>query len=406
MMLTTAAYAYLDIDHPICAWATYRGVLVSVAPSGIESDLVGSISMMSASMLQSGSAARLNNELAIESIRKSRHPGRVSRLRGMYCFLDRESAEHAAALWVQGARNHFKKESLVELHLEVASRKDRVDSNWITYAKCDKNGFLLASELGQFDQYWEGRPYPGKSPIWETIIEGRMTILGTDLRNRAYEVIKREHPRSLALLEIARLAAWVGSDLGNIRARLQDDGENISLRYLQDMRDANNQTFLGELEKVKLDGHPINWADLRREMKHDSFGKTMDLRSYEFTRPKSELPFLRPESPMNKPSSMTEFPESLRIAGRLSAIENLLALLVLDRGRIDANPSVWIKQYISNIRRGVNLINQQPLSEDVADRLREETHKAILEFADLVELKYQELVETGQVADQSEGKIR
>jgi len=319
----------------------------------------------------------------------------------MYCFLDKESAERAAALWGGSFQNHFQPEFLAELHLEATTRKDRVDSNWITYAKCDENGFLIASELSQFDQYWEGRPYPGKIPIWETIIEGRMIVLGTDLRDRAYEVIKREHPRSVALLEIARLAAWVGSDLGNVRAWLQDDGDNVSLHYLQDMRDANSPEFLRKLEELKQEGHPINWSDLHEEMKHGSFGKTMDLRPYGFSRPRSELPFLRSAPPINESRSMTASPEYLRLAGRLSAIENLLALLVFDRARIDANPSAWINQYVSNIRRGVNLISQRPLPEDIAGRLREETHKAILEFADLVEFQFQELVSTGQIGNPS-----
>jgi hypothetical protein len=400
-MLSTDAYAYLNIDDPICAWATYRGVLVSVSPTGDEDDLIGGISVMSASMLRSGSRAKLNNELAIESIRRLRHPGRVSRLRGMYCFPDRESAGRAAALW----GNHFRPEFLAELHLEVKSRIDRFDSNWITYAKCDENGFLPTSELSQFDQYWEGREYPGKTPIWETIIEGRMIVLGTDLRDRAYKVIRKEYPRSVALLEIARLAAWVDSDLGNIRAWLQDDGDHVSLHYLKDMRDANDPEFLRKLEQLKLEGHPINWPHLHQEMKHGSFGNTMDLRPYGFSRPKSELPFLRPPPPIKEVSSMTASPD-LRMAGRLSALENLLALLVFDRARIDANPSVWIKQYISNIRRGVNYINQQSLPEDVTGRLREETHKAILEFADLVEFQLQELIRTGQIGNPADEKNR
>jgi hypothetical protein len=394
-MLSTDAYAYLNVDDPICAWATYRSVLVSVAPNGAD-DLIGGISVMSASMLRSGSRARLNNELAIESIRRLRHPGRVSRLRGMYCFLDKESAERAAVLW-GSYRNHFRLEFLAELHLEAKSRIDRFDSNWITYAKRDGNGFLLASELGQFDQYWEGREYPGKVPIWETIIEGRMIVLGTDLRDRAYKVIREKYPRSVTLLEIARLAAWVDSDLGNIRAWLQDHGDNVSLHYLQDMREANDKEFLRKIEQLKLEGHPINWPDLYQEMKHGSFGHTMDLRPYGLVLPKSELPFLCPSPPIKEASSMTTSSDNLRMAGRLSALENLLASLVFDRARIDANPSAWIKQYISNIRRGGNFISQQPLPEGIAGCLREETHKAILEFADLLEFQLQELTRTGQI---------
>jgi hypothetical protein len=201
-MLSTDAYAYLNINDPVCAWATYRGALVSVSPDARDDDLIGGVSLMSAGIMRADSPARLNNELVIESVQRRKHPGRVSRLRGIYCFLDAESAQRATALW-GSLRNHFRPEFLAELHLQVISRKDRLDSNWITYASRDENGFLLGSgsELEKFDQYWEGQEYPGKVPIWETIIEGRMIVLGTELRERAYDTIKRQFPRSLALLD-------------------------------------------------------------------------------------------------------------------------------------------------------------------------------------------------------------
>jgi hypothetical protein len=354
---------------------------------------------MSAAMMRAGSRARLNNELAIESIRRQRHAGRVSRLRGMYCFLDAESAQRAAALW-GSFRNHFRPEFLAELHLQATSRGDRLDSNWITYAKRDENRFLLASELEQFDRYWRGEEFPGKVPIWETIIEGRMVVLGTELRDRAYEAIKQQFPRTLAFLEIARLAAWVGSDLGNVRAWLQDEGDNVALHYLMDMREANDPAFLKKLEDLKAEGHPINWADLHQEMKHGSFGQTMDLRPYEFSRPKSELPFIRQAPATKEDAAMPPSIDKIRIAGRLSAIENLLAQLIFDRARVDADPLAWVTQYIANLRGGTTMISQQPLSEHDVARLGEETHRVMLEFADLLEMQLRELVRTGQIGRQ------
>lgn len=394
-MLSTDAYIYLDIRDPVCAWATYRGVLVSVSPDPRQEDLIGGISLMSAAILRSESLARLSNELAIERIRQLRHPGRVSRLRGMYCFLDAEDAQRAAALW-GSFRNHFRPDFLADVCLQSTSRRDRLDSNWITYAKRDENGFLLASELDQFDRYWRGDEYPGKLPIWETIVDGRMIILGTELRNRAYEVIKQGFPRSLALLEIARLAAWVEYDLGNIRAWLQDEGDNIGLHYLMDMRDANNPEFLGKLEQLKLEGHPINWADLHQEMKHGSFGSTMDLRPYGFSRPKSELPHIQLATIKTAPTLTFD---NVRVAARLSALENLVASLVFHRARLDGNPFGWLTQYIANLRRGASFISQQPLFEDDASRLAEATHRAFLEFADMLEIQLQELVRTGQITE-------
>jgi hypothetical protein len=163
------------------------------------------------------------------------------------------------------------------------------------------------------------------------------------------------------------------------------------------MRDANDPTFLSKLEQLKSEGHPINWADLHQEMKHGSFGQTMDLRPYGFSRPKSELPFLRPAPASRENATMTPPPDYTRIAGRLSALENLLALLFFDRARLDGNPLGWITQHISNLRRGGNFMAQQPLTEDVAARLTEESHKAILEFADMLETQLQELIRTGQI---------
>ena len=157
--------------------------------------------------------------------------------------------------------------------------------------------------------------------------------------------------------------------------------------------------FLRKLEQLKLEGHPINWLDLHQEMKHGSFGSTMDLRPYGFSRPKSELPFLRPPPPIKEAGSMTASPDDLRMAGRLSALENLLALLVFDRARIDAPRFSLDQTGTAHIRRGGNFISQRPLPEDIAGRLREETHKATLEFADLLEFQLQELIRTGQIGN-------
>jgi len=139
-VLSTDAYVYLDVTDPVCAWATYRGALVSVSPDASRDDLIGGVSLMSAGMMRAGSPARLSNELALEGARRLKHPGRVSRLLGMYRFLDSESAQRAATLW-GSFQNHFRPEFLAELSLQTTSRRDRLDSNWITYAKRDENGF-------------------------------------------------------------------------------------------------------------------------------------------------------------------------------------------------------------------------------------------------------------------------
>src|ERR1700733_9934535 len=175
-MLTTDAWAFLNIANPVCAWATYRSVLVSVPPDP------GYISVWTASMLKSGDPKRIQCELMLERHRAKFFPQRVSRLKGMYCFTDLESAERALK-W----GSHFRAENLAELSLAHAERGDRVDSNWITYSEIENS----PDPSAVMDSYWSGKPYPHEVPIWEVLVEGRLIVLGVDLRERAYDLIQR-----------------------------------------------------------------------------------------------------------------------------------------------------------------------------------------------------------------------
>ena len=60
----------------------------------------------------------------------------------------------------------------------------------------------------------------------------------------AYEVVKSTWPESLALLELARIAAWVGSDLGLISALAIREGDEIAIKYAMRFDDATNPDFL------------------------------------------------------------------------------------------------------------------------------------------------------------------
>ena len=88
-MLATDAYALLNIDNPMCAWAAYRGTLVC-AP-----DAPGFISVWTAGLIRADKPGRIASELSIEAVRVAQFPDRISRLRGMFCFLDAESAGRA-----------------------------------------------------------------------------------------------------------------------------------------------------------------------------------------------------------------------------------------------------------------------------------------------------------------------
>lgn len=90
------------------------------------------------------------------------------------------------------------------------SRVSHYDAEWIT------QDFPVSD-------FWMHAYFSGQAtaaPVWELVVEGQALILGTDLRERAYATVKKTWPQSLAVLELARLAVEVGSDLGAITAML------------------------------------------------------------------------------------------------------------------------------------------------------------------------------------------
>ena len=189
--------------------------------------------------------------------------------------MDKEDAIRASNIW---DGEHFTLENLAEISLIEARGRVRLDSNWITYA----HGFFPPSDW--MPRYWDGEPFPNKEPIWEAVVEGKAIVLGTELRQRAYDVVKSYWPDSLALLEIARLGAWCGSDIGNISAFLLEDATSYNLNYLLDMRDVENEEFLSNtLPKLLESGHPVNQADIRPHFERDSFGRVPDMRQFRFS---------------------------------------------------------------------------------------------------------------------------
>ena len=197
-------YVFLDIQLPHVAWAAYRGVLV-ICPSTGGFVSSWAVSMLRAGQLQNADCPIVKRELELEKIRKQRFPNRISRLQGFYCFPDLENAKRALSS-PRWNGDHFTLKNLAELSLEDVQGRDRLDSNWITYF----DRFSSADEW--MPRYWEGEPFPDEEPIWETLLQGKAIVLGTDLRERAYDVVKSKWPDSLAWLEIVRLGAEAGSD--------------------------------------------------------------------------------------------------------------------------------------------------------------------------------------------------
>jgi hypothetical protein len=283
-MLATDAWAFLDIRRPLCAWATYRGVLTT-PPSE-----PGFVSVWTASVMRVKDPRRIVIELVLESHRRKLFPDLPSRLTSLFCFSDLRSAERAC-----GKAGHFRPDLLAELSLAATTRRQgQLDLNWIDYAY--RTDGALETDFNWVGRYWSGEPSPIGDPIWETLIQGRAIILGTELRERAYQAIKENFPESLMLLEIARQAAWVDSDLGSIQGFIAVDEGDLMLRFAFDMRDANDPDFLQRLQDLRKSGHPTNWADMKPHLERESFGRVPDLRPFEFRVTDTALPRILLES--------------------------------------------------------------------------------------------------------------
>lgn len=270
-------FAFLDICRPYVAWATYRSVLIT--PPTVQVPKGRFVSWWWANLLRD--PVHLARELSLERVRAQHFPERISRLVGMFCFLDRSCAERATA-W----GGHFRAENLAELSLNEAVGRDRLDANWITNANRTADG-----PNGEWmSRYWQGEPYPGATPVWETLVEGRVVVLGTELRERAYQVVRDHWPGSLMWLEISRLGAWIGSDIGSIGVFMAEGPTDYQFKFLLDVRDADDSGFLERLRQLMGSGHPVNWADIGPHYEQGSFGQTPDMRPYEFRYPRTDEP--------------------------------------------------------------------------------------------------------------------
>ena len=260
------ALANLTIANPLVAWLVYRGELVSSAH--VHDQALG-FWLMNALREESSTGHRsalFQDELALEGLRQTHVPDVISRLHGFYLFDDHASAEQAIREW----GNNFRQDTLVEVGILQGSRWTRHDAQWIT------------TRLGGADRSWmlrylRGEP-SGSDPIWELVVEGRAVVFGTALREAAYEVVKRVWPKSLALLELSRVAVELGSDLGLITPMAIGRAEDQRVDFAMNFVDAKKPDFLDRF--ARYDG-PKNTRDLGPK----SDLVLPDLRSYRFKLP-------------------------------------------------------------------------------------------------------------------------
>jgi hypothetical protein len=239
------AYVCLDVHDPLIAWLVYRAELVS-APHIHERAL----SVWATKRLRNGQAYQ--RELLLEEARGAHFPNAVSRLTGFYAFPDQESALAAAKRW-NGPL--FREEMLAEVVIDPSSRVSKYDAEWITH------------HFGSPDSRWMHDYFAGAptaDPIWECLIDGRAIVLEKSSREAAYETVKATWPGSLAMLELARVAVELDSDLGLITAMLFDASNSLGVRYELNFVDAKNPDFLKRFGEFQ---GPKNTNDLTPESK-------------------------------------------------------------------------------------------------------------------------------------------
>jgi hypothetical protein len=109
------------------------------------------------------------------------------------------------------------------------------------------------------DGYVTGKP-ASSTPLWELVVSGRAHVLGKPVREAAHAVVAHRWPKSLPVLEVARIALEINSDLGLIAARFQGEPANLRVIYAVNMIDAKDPAFIDRMNT--FDG-PKDEAALR-----------------------------------------------------------------------------------------------------------------------------------------------
>jgi hypothetical protein len=248
-MSDQTAFAIVRVRDPLVAWLAYRGEMVSAIQIGerfLSSWTAGYLSRYA----RGDRGVRLRNEQQLEQQRVKDHPEAVPRLRGFFAFSDEPSAIRAKASW----GSSFQDAEVVELSLRPEGRVSRHDSAWITaHLSLESEG-----EATWMGDYLAGTPMSGE-PLWELVIDGRALILGKQVRETAYGTVKRKWPGSLPILELARLAVEVDSDLGLIAAHLTGVPPDRTVAYYMNTVDANDPEFV---RRIRDHAGPVNHADL------------------------------------------------------------------------------------------------------------------------------------------------
>ena len=240
-------YVYLDIRHPIVAWMVYRGTV----QSSDQSSTPGMLSFFAMNTLRRHPSAMLvEREGRFEGARQFHCPEKLSRLTSVFAYPDLASAE-------EGARQgHFKIGNLAAIMPKDDNfRREVYDSAYI-----DNYSSLMPDQAAR--DYWVGIT-PGSSTHREMLLSGSFFVLGTKLREQAKKVIWALGKEVRLALEISRLAAALGSDIGSVYpiAEKNENDANGVIRYLIRWDD-NECADLVRQAMARFEANPNFYLDL------------------------------------------------------------------------------------------------------------------------------------------------
>lgn len=236
-------YVLLDLDRPHIVWLAYVGILHNCDAPDVNP---GNLSWWAAHTLSRPNAPRFEREAFLERIRATQFPQRLSRLRSIYSFPTFESAKKGKA--------ELRGRDLVAIGpTDGTYVAERHDMNWIDYP---------GNRQDVAEKYWS-MEYTDE-PTEEQLLSGSFAIYGTDVRNKAYGTIAEAFPKSLALLELARLAPYFGSMLGQISPWLKREGTDLVLSFIIRYTEQEGLQVLEQALRHAQENKAfaMNWKDL------------------------------------------------------------------------------------------------------------------------------------------------
>jgi hypothetical protein len=185
-------------------------------------------------------------------------------MHGIYLWPSEADAIRCESKWRESEGQHFDRNCLVEVGFSY-SNLTRVDTQWIDNFLLNNDVSLDRNDLTWAHRYWRGDQWD-ESPHWELIAEGRGVIWGTTLRMKALKRVETSWPNLLGQLELARIAAELGSDLYTMAPFVFAKEDGVwRVDFLIDARD-ENADFMAKAGSFirSTDRSAINWNALER----------------------------------------------------------------------------------------------------------------------------------------------